>query len=59
MVDLGGIDVVVFTAGVGEHAASVRSALCQSLSWLVLDLDAAANRDNGPRIRHTNSRVSA
>jgi acetate kinase len=58
-VALGGLDALVFTAGVGEHAAPVRAAICQRLSWLGLDLDAAANRAHGSRISHADSRVSA
>lgn len=58
-VALGGIDALVFTAGVGEHAAPVRAAICQRLAWLGLHLDAAANHGHGPRISHADSRVSA
>jgi acetate kinase len=40
---LGGVDAVVFTAGVGEHAAEVRSLACAGLGCLGLELDEAAN----------------
>jgi acetate kinase len=40
---LGGIDALVFTAGVGEHSAEVRAAACRGLEWLGLELDPAAN----------------
>jgi len=40
---LGGIDALVFTAGVGENAAEVRAASCQGLECLGLELDAEAN----------------
>jgi acetate kinase len=40
---LGGIDALVFTAGVGEHAADVRDMVCRGLSCLGLELDAQAN----------------
>jgi acetate kinase len=40
---LGGIDALVFTAGVGENAPEVREAACRSLSFLGLQLDGAAN----------------
>ena len=40
---LGGIDVLVFTAGVGENSAQVRAAACKRLSFLGLKLDDAAN----------------
>ena len=49
-VSLGGLDALVFTAGIGEHAAPVRAAVCQHLSWLGLALDSAANLRHGPRI---------
>jgi acetate kinase len=41
---LEGIDALVFTGGVGEHAAEVRSAACAGFGWIGLDLDEAANR---------------
>jgi acetate kinase len=40
---LGGLDGIVFTAGIGEHAAPVRAAVCQRLAWLGVELDDAAN----------------
>jgi acetate kinase len=40
---LGGIDALVFTAGVGENSAEVRMASCQGLECLGLELDADAN----------------
>jgi acetate kinase len=42
-VTMGGIDALVFTAGVGEHAGEVRQAICAGLECLGLDLDAQAN----------------
>ena len=42
-VTLGGVDALVFTAGVGEHAAEVRASICAGLECLGLDLDAQAN----------------
>jgi acetate kinase len=56
---LGGIDGVVFTAGVGENAAPVRSAICRGCAWLGLELDEAANRENKERISAPDSRVAA
>jgi acetate kinase len=47
-VTLGGIDALVFTAGVGEHAASVRQTICSGLECLGLELDANANADCRP-----------
>src|SRR5262252_3131253 len=56
---LGGLDGIVFTAGVGENAARVRSAICQACAWLGLELDEAANRENKERISAPDSRVAA
>jgi acetate kinase len=40
---LGGIDALVFTAGIGEHVAAVRERVCAGLSWLGIALEPAAN----------------
>jgi acetate kinase len=56
---LGGLDGIVFTAGVGENAAPVRSAICRACTWLGLELDEAANREHKQRISISNSRVAA
>jgi len=56
---LGGLDGIVFTAGVGENAAPVRSAICHACAWLGLELDEAANRENKERISAPNSRIAA
>jgi acetate kinase len=56
---LGGLDGVVFTAGVGENAASIRSAICRACAWLGLDLDETANRQHQSRISMPKSRVAA
>lgn len=42
-VTLGGVDALVFTAGVGEHSADVRHAICERLGCVALELDGAAN----------------
>jgi len=46
----GGLDALVFTGGIGEHAAAIRERVVASAGWLGLTLDAAANAANGPRI---------
>jgi len=56
---LGGIDGVVFTAGVGENSPDIRARVCARAEWLGLRLDEAANRAGGPRISAPGSRVSA
>jgi acetate kinase len=47
-VTMGGIDAVVFTAGVGEHAAQVRASICAGLECLGLQLDAKINAECVP-----------
>ncbi len=56
---LGGLDAIVFTAGVGENSAEIRARVCQAASWLGVELDTAANAGGGPRISATASRVGA
>ncbi len=56
---LGGLDALVFTAGIGEHAAPVRARICGHLAWLGLALDDEANMAHGPRISRAHSAVSA
>jgi len=55
---LGGLDALVFTAGIGEHAAPIREQVCRDAEWLGVDLDAVANSRHGPRISTAGSRVS-
>ncbi|HZZ79378.1 MAG TPA: acetate/propionate family kinase [Gemmataceae bacterium] len=47
-VTLGGVDALVFTAGVGEHAAPMRESICAGLACLGLTLDTAANAERHP-----------
>jgi acetate kinase len=47
-VTMGGIDALVFTAGVGEHAGEVRKSICLGLECLGLRLDSAANASCKP-----------
>jgi acetate kinase len=56
---LGGIDGLVFTAGIGENSAEIRKRLCDASSWLGLELDGDANARGGPRITTSSSKVSA
>jgi acetate kinase len=55
---LGGLDALVFTAGIGEHSAPVRAALCGKMSFLGVKLDEQANASDGPRISTVDSGVS-
>lgn len=54
---LGGLDMLVFTAGVGEHSAPIRQRICASLSFLDLRLDAIANAAHAPIISTSDSPV--
>ena len=45
---LGGIDALVFTAGVGEHAPEIRERVCEKLNYLGLELDRTANQTCKP-----------
>jgi acetate kinase len=56
---MGGIDALVFTAGIGENSAEIRAAVCRRLAWLGLELDEQANLSGGPRISRAGARVSA
>ncbi|MEG9435452.1 acetate/propionate family kinase [Edaphobacter sp. HDX4] len=55
---LGGIDGLIFTAGIGENSAEIRRRICQSSSWLGIIVDDEANAANGPRISSPQSKVS-
>jgi acetate kinase len=56
---LGGVDAIVFTAGVGENSAEIRARVCRAARWLGVELDDAANAVGGPRISTATSRVAA
>jgi acetate kinase len=56
---LGGLDALVFTAGIGENSAAVRERICRDAAWLGLELDRAANEKRGPRISAPGSKVTA
>jgi acetate kinase len=47
---LGGLDALVFTAGIGEHAPAIRQAICERAGALGLQLDALANEANATRV---------
>ncbi|MBV8535824.1 MAG: acetate/propionate family kinase, partial [Alphaproteobacteria bacterium] len=55
---LGGLDGLVFTAGIGEHAPEIRRRVCEKSAWLGIALDAEANARNAERISAADSRVS-
>jgi acetate kinase len=55
---MGGLDALVFTAGIGEHAYPIRERICKAAAWLGLELDQAANKADGPRISTSDSKVA-
>jgi acetate kinase len=55
---LGGLDALVFTAGIGAHSPEVRRRVCDASAWLGIVLDEAANERHGPLISRPDSEVS-
>jgi acetate kinase len=56
---LGGLDALVFTGGIGEHAAPVRERVAHHAAWLGVSLDPEANARGGPTITRATSRLPA
>lgn len=56
---LGGIDGLVFTAGIGENSVEIRRRMARASAWLGIELDESANSAHGPRISTVKSKVSA
>jgi acetate kinase len=56
---LGGLDAIVFTAGIGENQPEIRARICRDAEWLGVQLDGDANLRHGPRISAEGSAVSA
>lgn len=54
---IGGLDALVFTAGIGERSPRVRAGVVEGLGWLGLALDAPANAGNKLRISASHSRI--
>lgn len=55
---LGGLDGLVFSAGIGEHAPQIRTMVAARLRWLGVVLDSEANRSNSPLISAQSSRIA-
>lgn len=55
---LGGVDALVFTAGIGENSPVIRRRICEASSWLGVQLDSRANEQNATRISERGSAVS-
>lgn len=54
---MGGIDGLVFTAGIGEHSRPIRRMVCEKAAWLGVEIDLAANEANGPKISSASSKL--
>jgi acetate kinase len=54
---LSGLDCLIFTAGIGEHAPPVRAAICARLGWLGVEIDDFANQHHAAVISTASSRV--
>jgi acetate kinase len=55
---LGGLDALVFTGGIGEHAGAIRGRICDGLGYLGIELDAARNTASAPVISSGKSAVT-
>ena len=55
---LGGLDTLVFTGGIGEHAATVRWRICKGLEFLGIRLDATRNEEHAPVVSRNGSPVT-
>ncbi|HEB83164.1 MAG TPA: acetate/propionate family kinase [Gammaproteobacteria bacterium] len=55
---LGGLDALVFTAGIGEKSAAIRQKICEQASWLGLEISPASNAENNIKISTPGSRAS-
>ena len=53
-----GVDALVFTAGIGEHATAIRERVVRDAAWLGAALDPAANEAGGPRISTVSSKLA-
>ncbi len=56
---MGGVDGIVFTAGIGENSPEIRAGVCRAAQWMGVELDEVANNAGGPRISTANSPISA
>ncbi len=56
---LGGLDALVFTAGIGQHAAEIRRRVCEQARWLGFEIDQPANSRGGAKITKEGAEASA
>ncbi len=54
---LGGLDRLVFTGGIGEHSANMRTRICQHAKWLGVELNEPANAEHASIISSPNSKI--
>ncbi len=54
---MGGVDAIIFTAGVGENSASQRLAIASGLEFMGVKMDADANKVRGKEARHLRRRL--
>jgi acetate kinase len=54
---LGGLNMLVFTGGIGEHSARIRDGICRGLDFLGVSIDDSANQSNGGEISTKQSKV--
>lgn len=55
---LGGLDMRVFTAGIGEHSAVLRKRICAALGWLGVAIGPRANADRAQGVSSSSSAVT-
>lgn len=55
---LGGIDAIVFTAGIGENSPEIRRRICEASAWLGIEVDEAANGERLSKISTSHSKIS-
>jgi acetate kinase len=55
---LGGVDALVFTAGIGENSTEIRRRVCEACAWLGVEIDAEANEQRAARISTAQSKLS-
>jgi acetate kinase len=54
---LGGLDTLVFSGGIGEHAPEIRAQICRGMEWLGMEIDAGQNMASAPVISSKQSRA--
>ena len=55
---IGGLDVLVFTGGIGQHSADMRLRICDGMGWIGIELDPDANAANAPHLQTAGAPVT-